>query len=452
MAERFSCPTCGHENDAGQRFCGSCGSRLVLTCEVCGGANPLDSRFCGNCGADLLASTASEPSGEERRVVTILFADLVGFTSRAERLDPEDVRAILTPYYTRLRQEIEAFGGTVEKFIGDAVMAVFGAPVAYGDDPERAVRAALRIRDTVGEMNAADPGLDLQLRIAVNTGEAIVALGARPRDGEAMVAGDVVNTAARLQTAAPVDTILVGEETFRSTRSTVEYEQVEPIAAKGKQAPVQAWRALAAARAPGERRALGVPMIGREDELSALREIWDHVVVHRYPHIVTVFGPPGVGKSRLSAEFAGAVAAGGGQTIRGRSLPYGESGAYGAFAQQVKQVAGIFDNDRRGARRAGGGRPGCLAHRDVARPRYERRACRRSPHALPLRETARGSHREPATNLAPLRGPALGQSQPPRSLGVACLPHPRDALAHPGTGPTRPRYRPAGLGCRAPRV
>jgi class 3 adenylate cyclase len=345
MAERFSCPSCGHENEAGQRFCGSCGGRLVLTCEVCGGANPLDSRFCGNCGADLLASTASELSGEERRVITVLFADLVGFTSRAERLDPEDVRAILTPYYARLRQEIEAFGGTVEKFIGDAVMAVFGAPVAYGDDPERAVRAALRIRDTVGEMNAADPGLELQLRIAVNTGEAIVALGARPRDGEAMVAGDVVNTAARLQTAAPVDTILVGEETFRSTRSTVEYEQVEPIAAKGKQAPVLAWRALAAARAPGERRALGVPMIGREDELSALREIWEHVVVHRYPHIVTVFGPPGVGKSRLSAEFAAAVAASGGQTIRGRSLPYGESGAYGAFAQQVKQVAGIFDND-----------------------------------------------------------------------------------------------------------
>jgi predicted ATPase/class 3 adenylate cyclase len=278
-------------------------------------------------------------------VVSVLFADLVGFTSRAERLDPEDVRAILTPYYARLRNEIEAFGGSVEKFIGDAVMGVFGAPVAYGDDPERAVRAALRIRDAVDEMNEADPELDLQLRIAVNTGEAIVALGARPQEGEAMVAGDVVNTAARLQTAAPVNSVLVGEETYRCTRSTIQYEEVKPVAAKGKQAPVAAWLAIAAALGPGERTAKGVPIVGRERELAALAGIWERVVVDRHPHLVTVFGPPGVGKTRLAAEFAEAVARMDGQSIRGRSLPYGESGAYGAFAQQVKQLAGIFDSD-----------------------------------------------------------------------------------------------------------
>src|SRR5947209_12530915 len=193
MAERLPCPRCGYENDTGQSFCGSCGSRLVLTCEACGATSPLHFKFCGSCGAELRAGEEERPSGEERRVVSVLFADMVGFTSRAERLDPEDVRAILRPYYANLRQHIESFGGNVEKFIGDAVMGVFGAPVAHGDDPERAVRAALRIRDSVSEMNAQDERLDLQVRIAVNTGEAIVALDARTAEGEGMVAGDVVN-------------------------------------------------------------------------------------------------------------------------------------------------------------------------------------------------------------------------------------------------------------------
>jgi len=172
-----------------------------------------------------------------------LFADLVGFTSRAERLDPEDVQAILRPYYALLRAQIESFGGVVEKFIGDAVMGVFGAPLAHGDDPERAVRAALRILDAVHEMNDRDPRLDLQMRIAVNTGEAIVALDARTDEGEGMIAGDVVNTASRLQAQAPTGAILVGEETYLSTRSAIDYEPVEPIVAKGKQEPVPAWLA-----------------------------------------------------------------------------------------------------------------------------------------------------------------------------------------------------------------
>src|SRR5213596_3131523 len=180
-------------------------------CAACGHENSDDARFCSACGAAL----RPEPAREERKVVSVLFADLEGFTSRAERLDPEDVRAILRPYYASLREHIESFGGAVEKFIGDAVMGVFGAPVAHGDDPERAVRAALRIREAVAEMNQAHPDLDLQVRIAVNTGEAIVALGARTQEGESMVAGDVVNTASRLQTAAPVDSVLVGEETYR---------------------------------------------------------------------------------------------------------------------------------------------------------------------------------------------------------------------------------------------
>src|SRR5438093_7973309 len=170
----------------------------------------------------------------ERKVVTVLFADLVGFTARAEQLDPEDVEAILRPYHERLRHELERFGGTVEKFIGDAVVALFGAPVAHEDDPERAVRAALAIREAIAELNETDPTLELEVRIAVNTGEALVALGSRPELGEGMASGDVVNTAARLQSAAPVDGILVGEATYRATSHAIEYRDAPPVEAKGK--------------------------------------------------------------------------------------------------------------------------------------------------------------------------------------------------------------------------
>src|SRR5215204_4189832 len=170
-------------------------------------------------------------SRRERKVVSVLFADLVGFTARSDSLDPEDVEAILRPFYDRLRTELEVRGGTVEKFIGDAVMALFGAPVAHEDDPERAVRAALAIRDWVRE----EP--DIQARIAVNTGEALVLLGARPNEGEGMAAGDVVNTAARLQSAAPINGILVGETTWRATRDQIEYAEAPTVAAKGKSEP-----------------------------------------------------------------------------------------------------------------------------------------------------------------------------------------------------------------------
>jgi class 3 adenylate cyclase len=277
--------------------------------------------------------------------VSVIFVDLVGFTSRAESLDPEDVRAMLTPYYALLRNQIESFGGVVEKFIGDAVMGVFGAPVAHGDDPERAVRSALRILDAVEAMNVEHPGRDLEVRVAVNTGEAIVALDARTREGEGMVAGDVVNTAARLQTAAPTGAILVGEDTYRCTCSAIDYEPVEPLTVKGKEMPVPAWRVVGAPLPPGERVTPDVPMVGRKQELATLTAAWERVVADRRPHLVTVFGLPGVGKTRLAVEFAGIVREGGGRVILGRSLSYGESGAYGAFAQQVKQAAGVFDGD-----------------------------------------------------------------------------------------------------------
>ncbi len=176
----------------------------------------------------------------ERKVVTVLFADLVGFTSRSEQLDPEDVDAVLRPYHERLRTELEQWGGTVEKFIGDAVVAVFGAPVAREDDPERALRAALAIRDWAIDEDG------VEVRIAVNTGEALVSLDARPDSGEGFVAGDVVNTASRLQSAAPVNGILVGEQTQRATSHVIDYSAAEPVVAKGKSEPIAVWEALQA--------------------------------------------------------------------------------------------------------------------------------------------------------------------------------------------------------------
>ena len=308
------------------------------TCAQCGQENPEGAKFCNACGATLVEAGRI---GEERRLVSVLFVDLVGFTSRAESLDPEDVRAFLDPYYERVRTELVRFGGVVEKFIGDAVMGVFGAPTAYGDDAERAVRAAFAIRDW-----AEDDGL--QIRVAVNTGEAIVELEARPGHGEAMVAGDVVNTAARLQSAAPVGSVLVGPETYRATRGSIEYRPSQPVRAKGKEEPVQAWLALKPTSAIGERPVAPVPMIGRDRELETLEAIWDRVVGEGRAYFVTVFGPAGIGKSRIVLELSQHVATKGGRVIRGRSTPYGEASPYSAFAQQVKQVAGIFDSDTEG--------------------------------------------------------------------------------------------------------
>ena len=315
----------------------------MSACPNCGRENAAEAKFCSDCGTRLAAERTG--AREERKIVSVVFADLVGFTARSEKLDPEDVRAIQTPYFQRVRAEIEGCGGTVEKFIGDAVMGVFGAPVAHGDDPERAVRAALAIRDGVAELSGGASELDLQVRVAVNTGEAIVALDADMAQGEGLIAGDVVNTASRLQGLAPVNGVLVGEETYRATKSIVEYEAVEAVSLKGKSSPVPAWLALSASAPPGERRAKGQPFVGRNHELGLLQRIWDQSVAEQRPHVVTVFGPAGIGKSRLAAEFSETVTESGGTAIRGRSVPYGETATYGAFTQHVKQIAHIFDSD-----------------------------------------------------------------------------------------------------------
>ncbi|MGH2995087.1 MAG: ATP-binding protein [Gaiellaceae bacterium] len=284
---------------------------------------------------------------EERKVVSILFADLVGFTTRSEAADPEDVRALLRTYHARLKQEIERFGGTVEKFVGDAVMAVFGAPTAHEDDAERAVRAALRILETVDELNDEQPGLDLAVRVAVNSGEAVVALEARPEEGEGMVAGDVVNTAARLQQSAPVGGVVVGEATWRATRYVADYEEFEPVALKGKAEPVRLWRAKGARSRVRAERPRATPFIGRERELAALREAFTWSLEERGVQLVTVVGEPGAGKSRLVAELRSSVDKRPELVSwrQGQCLPYGEGITFWALGEIVKAEAGILESD-----------------------------------------------------------------------------------------------------------
>ena len=309
-------------------------------CPVCSQESDGNARFCSACGAAL----TSEPPREERKVVSVLFADLVGFTSRAEQLDPEDVRAVLAPYWERLRRELEQRGGTVEKFIGDAVMALFGAPVAHDDDPLRAVGAALAIRDWAREED------DVQVRIAVNTGEALVLLGARPAEGEGMAAGDVVNTTARLQAAAPVNGVLVGETTYRATRDVVEYAEHEPVVGKGKSEPIPVWEAVQLRSRLGmdvERPVL--PLVGRTRELGVIVDAFERAKSEREPQLVTLVGVPGIGKSRLVGAFFSHLE-GDPDLVwwrQGRALPYGDGVSFWAVAEMVKAQAGIAENDGR---------------------------------------------------------------------------------------------------------
>jgi predicted ATPase/class 3 adenylate cyclase len=343
------CASCGFENRPGALFCGGCGTQLGRSCPECGHVGPAELAFCTSCGA-ALAPAAEPPILEERKVVTVLFADLVGFTGRAEQLDPEDVGRLLAPYHARVKAKLESFGGTVEKFIGDAVVALFGAPLAHEDDPERAVRAALAVREAIGELNAADPALGLHVRIGVTTGEAMIALRARPSEGEGMAAGDVINTGSRLQAAAPVDGILVDEATYRATATVIEYRDAEPVRAKGKAEPVPVWEVVTTRTRLGVDIAFrgGAELVGREQELRLLREALARAERQRDPQLVTLVGAPGIGKSRLLFELYRALdddPAVFASWRQGRSLPYGEGVSFWALGEMVKAQAGILASD-----------------------------------------------------------------------------------------------------------
>jgi len=317
----------------------------MRVCAACGQENPEVARFCLACGAPIVAEP--EAPRQERKLVTGVFVDVVGSTARAESLDPEDVRALLEPYHWRVRAELERFGGTVEKFIGDAVFALFGAPVARENDAERAVRAAFALLDAVAELNRADEWLDLHVRVGVHTGEALVRLDANAAAGDWVAAGDIVNTAARIQAAAPPDAVLVGELTRSLTRSVVEYDEAEPVAAKGKAEPVPVWlaRALRADDADRDAPAADRDVVGREAETRLLVETWEGARRGRRPALVTILGPPGIGKSTLTRQLRRHAGAGGGAVHASRCLPYGEGITYWPITEILKSLAGILQSD-----------------------------------------------------------------------------------------------------------
>jgi class 3 adenylate cyclase/tetratricopeptide (TPR) repeat protein len=318
----------------------------MAACPSCGRSNPDSAKYCGLCGSAL------EPFDvrEERKVVTILFCDLVEFTARFDLADPEDVQHTLAAYHSRVRREIERFGGTVEKFVGDAVMAVYGAPVAHEDDAERAILSALRIPPMIEELNESAPDAPLAVRIGIETGEALVMVGTES-SGEGIAVGDVVNTASRLQTAAPSGGILVGEAAHRLTRDLFDFEPIEPVAVKGKAGRLPVWVALGSRSRFGADvvRAPSTPLVDREDELELLKRIFALAMRERSVQLVTLMGEPGVGKSRTVLEFFAYIDnLPGGQIVfwrQGRCLPYGEGVTFWAFAGIVKAQAGILASD-----------------------------------------------------------------------------------------------------------
>jgi class 3 adenylate cyclase/tetratricopeptide (TPR) repeat protein len=369
---RVVCSSCGTANEPGRKFCGECGSRLAAPCPSCGTSNAPTARFCGECGTRLDAGSvpatapaapataipaspapASAPA-TERRVVTILFADLVGFTARSDSQDPEQVREFLARYFDVAREAVERFGGVVEKFIGDAVMAVWGARTAREDDAERAVRAALELVESVGLMGREAGDTGLALRAGVLTGEAAVAVGA---EDQALVAGDLVNTASRLQSVAPAGTVLVGESTYRIASRAIAFQPAGEQTLKGKASPVPAWQAL---RVVAERGGLGrtegieAPFVGRDDELRLLKNLLHATGRERRIRLVSVTGQPGLGKSRLAWEFLKYID-GVLEPIyfhQGRSPAFGEGVTFWALGEMIRRRTKLAEGDDEATTRA----------------------------------------------------------------------------------------------------
>jgi class 3 adenylate cyclase/tetratricopeptide (TPR) repeat protein len=347
VSDTLSCPSCGSENEGGRKFCGECGSALTSACPACGTPNAPGVKFCGECGTALGAGIAvvrAEPRGQaaERRLVSILFADLVGFTAASEGRDAEETRELLSRYFEICRAVIERYGGVVEKFIGDAVMAVWGTPVATEDDAERAVRAALELVAAMPELHP-----DVAARAAVLTGEAAVTIGA---EAQGMVAGDIVNTASRVQSSAAPGTVLVDEATRLAADAAIAFEGAGEHLFKGKSTPLPLWRALrVVANRGGEGRSTGLeaPFVGRDRELRLVKDLFHATAEERRAHMVLVTGSAGIGKSRLSWEFEKYLD---GLTLtawwhRGRCPAYGEGVAYWALAEMVRGRAGIVESE-----------------------------------------------------------------------------------------------------------
>ena len=333
------CEACGNENRTGSRFCDRCGSPLSLSCPACGEPNRGDAAFCASCGAGLHADTNPEPAQPvaERRQVSVLFVDLVGFTRFADGRDPERVRALQQRYFERATDAIQRHGGTVEKFVGDAVMAVWGTPIAHEDDAQRAIRGALEVVDGVSAL-----GHDLAARAGVVTGEAAVTLGAT---NQGMVAGDMVNTAARLQTVASPTHVLVDQATMQAAHAAVAFEPIDELELKGKEGPVRAWRAVRVQPRAGD--LVKAPFVGRGEELRRLKDLMHATTRDRRIRLASIVGPAGIGKSRLVEEL-GSYADGLADTIFwhiGRSPSYGAGLAFWALGEMVRRRAGLAEGD-----------------------------------------------------------------------------------------------------------
>jgi class 3 adenylate cyclase/tetratricopeptide (TPR) repeat protein len=313
----------------------------VLRCPDCGEENPERFRLCGYCGAQLSRPVASE---EVRKTVTMVFCDLKGSTSLGEKLDSESLREVLSVYFAAMRRVLERHGGTVEKYIGDAIMAVFGLPRLHEDDALRAVRAAFEMRTALQDLNVrlkATWGVSLENRTGVNTGEVVAG---DPTTGQRLATGDTVNVAARLEQAAPVGEVLIGETTFRLVKNAVTAEPVEPLELKGKSGRVRAYQLIGVSRGEAIRRRVDLPFVDRDEEFGRLLGAFDRALGSSRCEVVTVLGQAGVGKSRLIGEFVRQVG-GRARVLRGRCLSYGEGITFWPIAEAFRQAAGILPGD-----------------------------------------------------------------------------------------------------------
>ena len=339
-----SCHRCGEENPDRARFCLACGAQLHANCPSCGEQNPSHARFCAACGSALDADVPATRPRELRKTVTVVFCDVTGSTTLGERLDPESLRRVMGRYFDEMQAALERHGGTVEKFIGDAVVAVFGIPAVHEDDALRAVRAAAemrRARDRLNEELERTWGVRIQARIGVNTGEVVAGDSSA---GERFATGDTMNVAARLEQSATGGEILIGEETYRLVRDAVRVEPVEPLALKGKSDRVPAYRLVDVDLwAAGYTRRLDSPLVGRGEELGRLRDEFDAVLESPHARLVTILGAAGLGKSRLTREFADEQT--GARILRGRCLSYGQGVGFWPVQEIVREAAGISDSD-----------------------------------------------------------------------------------------------------------
>ena len=350
----ISCPNCGSDNPASHAFCSNCGNALVRTCPSCGSENEAGHKFCFNCGASLVEATGPEPEKQgpsqdpgERRLVSVVFADLVGYTTLSEGRDPEDVRSMLTHYYDRCREIIDRYGGVTDKFIGDAVMGVFGAESAHEDDAERATRTALELVDMVKGLGG-DIGMEgLSARAGVMSGEASVGSGGNEHG---LVVGDLVNTASRLQSIAPPSGVYVGESTRDLVGPAIEFAPIGEQQVKGKEEPVAAYEAkrvvaISTARRGGE--LADGPFVGREDELRLLKDQLHATGREGKARMVSIIGEGGIGKTRLSQELLRYID-GITEVIyyhNGRSPSYGDGVTFWALGEMVRQRAGILEGE-----------------------------------------------------------------------------------------------------------